>query len=246
MAEGWIKLHRLLLENCTFQNPDLLKVWIWCLLKATHCDRTQMVGFQNVELHEGEFVFGRKKAAEELRMNESKVYRLINILGKLEKVHIKSSSKFSVVTIENWQLYQGCEQESEQQNEQEVNNKRTTSEQQVNTNKNVKNLKNEKNVKNDNKILYLDCVRLTDDEYQKAVDKYGLSCLQEMIQILNDYKMSSGKKYKSDYYTFNTWVYKRWQDDKGKCKQTSIDNFKQSMESGAIAEARKVLEARGK
>lgn len=126
--EGWIKLHRKLLESLVFDNPELLKVWIWCLLKSTHKGYTQLIGLQEVQLKEGQFVFGRKVASKELGMSESKVYRLIKKLEKMQNLNIKSNNKFSVITIEKWGDYQSVDLEGEQQNEQQMNNKRTTNE----------------------------------------------------------------------------------------------------------------------
>ena len=139
---GWIKLHRKLKDSLVFDNPELLKVWIWCLLKATHDDYSQMVGLQEVYLEKGQFVFGRKVASSELKMSESKTYRLIKKLENMQNLNIKTNNKFSVITIENWVLYQSDDCKSEQQSEQQMNNKRTTNEQQMNTNKNIKNNKN--------------------------------------------------------------------------------------------------------
>lgn len=139
---GWIRLHRKLKDSLVFDNPDLLKVWIWCLLKATHDDYTQMVGLQEITLEKGQFVFGRKAASVELKMSESKVYRLIKKLENMQNLNIKTNNKFSIITIENWGLYQSDECKGEQQSEQQMNNKRTTNEQQMNTNKNIKNNKN--------------------------------------------------------------------------------------------------------
>lgn len=139
---GWIKLYRKLKDSLVFDNPELLKVWIWCLLKATHDDYTQMIGLQEVELKKGQFIFGRKVAANELKMSESKTYRLIKKLENMQNLNIKANNKFSVITIENWEIYQSDNNNNEQQSEQQMNNKRTTNEQQMNTNKNIKNNKN--------------------------------------------------------------------------------------------------------
>jgi hypothetical protein len=139
---GWIKLYRKLKDSLVFDNPELLKVWIWCLLKATHDDYTQMIGLQEVELKKGQFIFGRKVAANELKMSESKTYRLIKKLENMQNLNIKANNKFSVITIENWENYQSDNNNNEQQSEQQMNNKRTTNEQQMNTNKNIKNNKN--------------------------------------------------------------------------------------------------------
>lgn len=131
---SYIKLFRKLLKSPIFENEKALKIWIWCLLKATHTDRQQLVGQQIVDLKKGDFVFGRNKASEELKMNESTIYKYIKLLEKLQMISIKSNNKFSVVSIEKWEEYQIEDLKN--------NNKRTTKEQQSNTNKNVKNVNN--------------------------------------------------------------------------------------------------------
>ncbi len=152
MNNGWIKLYRKITESSVFDNPELLKVWIWCLCKATHRSREQIVGRQIITLEEGQFVFGRKAASEQLKMNESAVYRHIKMLEALNMISIKTNNKFSLITIEKWTCYQGYDDDSEQQmnskrtaDEQQMNSKRTANEQQVNTNKNDKNDKNNNN-----------------------------------------------------------------------------------------------------
>lgn len=130
--KSYIKLFRKLLNSPIFENEKALKIWIWCLLKATHKERLQLVGQQEVNLEKGQFVFGRKKASEELRMTESTIYKYIKLLEKLRMINVKSNNKFSVVTVEKWEEYQIEELKS--------NNQVTTKEQQSNTNKNVKNI----------------------------------------------------------------------------------------------------------
>lgn len=135
---GWVKLHRTITDSFVFQNPDRLKFWVWCLCKASHKERKQNVGLQEVDLKKGQFVFGRKKASSELLMDESKIYRLLKTFEKRNKIEVESNNKFSVVTIVNWSFYQDDEQQSEQQS----NNNLTTNKQQSNTNKNVKKVEN--------------------------------------------------------------------------------------------------------
>ncbi len=130
--ETWIKLYRKLIHSPIFENEKALKVWIWCLIKATHVEREQVVGRQTVHLNKGEFIFGRKKASEELKIKEKTLYDYMKLLESLHMIGIKSSNKFSVVSIEKWEDYQGHEIKSD--------NKGTTDEQQMNTNKNVKNI----------------------------------------------------------------------------------------------------------
>ena len=108
------------------------------MLKATYQDEVQLVGMQKIQLKSGQFIFGRKKASEELNMSESLVYRYMQFLKDEGILDITANNKFSVVTIEKWEDYQ---LQDEKMNSK-MNNKWTTNEQQMNTNKNIKNIKN--------------------------------------------------------------------------------------------------------
>lgn len=72
----------------------------------------------------GQFIFGRYKAAEELKMSPSTVYRYMKLLEENNNISIKVNNKFSLVSIVNWELYQT--------DTEKVNNKWTTNEQQMN------------------------------------------------------------------------------------------------------------------
>lgn len=161
--QGWVKLYRITLESAIFDNANLYKVWSYCMMKASHKEHKLMVGNQLVELKAGEFVFGRKRAAIELKMSESTTWRYMKKLEKLESLNINSNNKFSIINIVNWGKYQDENGEDGQQTEQQMNNKWTTDEQQVDTNKNVKNDKNEKNDKNKDTI---------DSDFEKLWELY--------------------------------------------------------------------------
>ena len=87
--EGWFRLHRKIIESPVFENDKALKLWIWCLSKASYKDTTTLVGNQVVQLKAGQFVFGRKKASEILKMNESTIYVLMKVLESLRANHYK-------------------------------------------------------------------------------------------------------------------------------------------------------------
>lgn len=63
---------------------------------------------------------------------------------------------------------------------------------------------------------YAEFVTLTDDEYKKLVDKYTEPAAKRMIEILDNYKGSKGKKYKSDYRTILNWVVDRYYEEVNK------------------------------
>ena len=48
------------------------------------------------------------------------------------------------------------------------------------------------------KKKFLDCVFLTEDEHQKLIDKNGIEITTKAIEVINNYKMSSGRNRQKD------------------------------------------------
>ena len=87
------------------------------------------------------------------------------------------------------------------------------------TNKTVKPLKTNKTVKQgriskqEDKKEYAEFVSMIEDEYMKLVEAHTKEGADRMIQILNNYKGSTGKKYKSDYLAILNWVVGRYKEE---------------------------------
>lgn len=71
----------------------------------------------------------------------------------------------------------------------------------------------------DKKVKFAEFVHLTDEEYQKLNREFGETLSKKMIEVLNNYKGSSGKKYKSDYLAIRNWVIQRVLDEKEKTQK---------------------------
>ncbi|HFU6576596.1 TPA: DnaD domain-containing protein [Enterococcus faecalis] len=146
MNAGYVKLYRKVMDSFVWTNPYMYKLWNLCLMKASHENRKFLFNGKEIWLNSGEFVTGRdaitfemnKGVKREHQVNSGSVWRWLKRFEKEGMLNIKSTTKYSVVSINNWDDYQASEHQ--------VNIKRTTSEQQVHTNKNEKNDKNEKNV----------------------------------------------------------------------------------------------------
>ncbi len=63
------------------------------------------------------------------------------------------------------------------------------------------------------KYKYAEFVSLTKDEYAKLCSQYSEEAAKRMIQILDNYKGSTGKRYKSDYRTILNWVVDRYNEE---------------------------------
>jgi hypothetical protein len=185
--EGWIRLHRKIRNSLVFNDPNLLRLWIICLLEVAHKEHKQHVGNQLVVLKPGDFLTGRFALANMynygLKPSEQKkpltIWRMLERLCMLECLCIKSNNKFSVVTITNWHIYQSADAEMISIE----NNKRTTKEQQKITNNNDNNVKNGKNLKRNNVEYSSDFINFW-ELYPKRVGK--MDAYKAWKQLIND------------------------------------------------------------
>jgi len=105
-SKDWIRLPREIKNSVIFQNEGLLKVWVFCLINASHEDQWALIttgrGTTKVFVKRGQFLFGRKKAAKALKMDESTIYKRMKKLKDMGNLSIQSKAHYSLVTIVNW------------------------------------------------------------------------------------------------------------------------------------------------
>lgn len=129
MVRGWIKLWRKLIDDEVFQDSVLLKILIWCLLKACHKVESFPVrtgrGITTVTLEPGQLLFGRNQAAKELKIPPATVQRKMVRLEKLGFLIIQVSRHYSTISIIKWETYQGIDIEDDQATDQPTINQRS-------------------------------------------------------------------------------------------------------------------------
>lgn len=112
---GWVKLHRSLSTSAIASKPDYLAVWVHLLMDATHKPTSVLVGRQVVDLEPGQLVFGRKVFSVKTGVSEAVIRSSLNVLQALQQITIKSTTKYSVISITNWSKYQEEKPSNDQQ-----------------------------------------------------------------------------------------------------------------------------------
>jgi hypothetical protein len=145
---GWIKLFRKAMDSEVW-NPGLWLVWCYCLLKANHKQKylhtTKGRGHsRSVIIQRGQFMFGRNQAARDCKMPPSTLWGRMKYLQEIGMIDIKSDSNWSIVTIYNYNTYQGNDKEDQQENRLVTDSKPTANRQVTDTTKKEKNEENEK------------------------------------------------------------------------------------------------------
>lgn len=80
------------------------------------------------------------------------------------------------------------------------------------------------------KKQYADFVSLTEDEYGKLVYGYGQRAADKFVEVLNLYKGSTGKTYKSDYMTILNWVINKVEKENSGIIQRPVSDIPASNE----------------
>lgn len=127
MSEGWVRIHRKILDK--EMSPEFGWLWVTMILLANHSQKEVFISGKFIPVDRGQFICSRKSLSKMTKIQESKIERYISVLKTEQQIEQQSFSKYRLITLLNYNEYQI----SEQQFEQQVNSKRTASEQQVNT-----------------------------------------------------------------------------------------------------------------
>ena len=122
---SYIKIHRKILDWEWYNDANTFRLFMHLLLKANFKSNR----WQGVEILPGQLVTGRKVLADELRLSEQEIRTSLNKLKSTNEITIKSTNKFSIVTICKWLDYQDkdiADQPTEQPSEQLSSNQQST------------------------------------------------------------------------------------------------------------------------
>jgi hypothetical protein len=215
--EGWIKLHRKVMDHWIFSDSHYFRGWIIILFTVNFEDKKVCINSQIIECKRGQSVlsleswsdlFGHSKKSGSWTIQ--KVRTFFELLEKDLMITKENLIKTTRITVCNYDTYQDCQQPNNNQitTKQQPNNNQITIKQQPNNNqitttkerKELKNDKKEKNIYSDNKNILL-----TENEFKKLKIEYPEYYLKA-INYLSDYKIEKGYKTKSDYLTIKRWV----------------------------------------
>lgn len=222
-TKGWVSVYRSIKDHWIWKEKpfDKRSAWLDILLSANHKDNKVLIGNQLITVEAGSFITSEVKLMEQWGWSKSKVRNFLELLEQDNMIIKKADRKKTTITVVNWRAFQLLETTERPQKDYEQtmsrpqkDHEQTTERPQKDTNNNVNNENNENNVNNENKkkrtpkpktIQYADAVKMTEEEHTKLIERFGVAETERWIEKLNNYKLSTGKKYKSDYRTILMW-----------------------------------------
>lgn len=125
--EGWIKLHRSLLNWEWYKNLETKALFIHLLLKVNYENKK----WQGVDIARGSYITSISILADELALTPRKIRTAIKNLKSTHDIEVETTNKYSRITIVNYGKYQGCMEENDKQSEQQVDTQATSKRQQL-------------------------------------------------------------------------------------------------------------------
>lgn len=134
---GYIKLHRQILEWEWYDDANAFRLFVHCLIEANHADKV----WRGVEIKRGQFYTSIGSLAKKLKLSDKAIRIAIDKLTRTKEVATKGASNGTMITICNYDIYQGfsnTEGQAEGQTKGErgatTNNKKNKEEEKENIN----------------------------------------------------------------------------------------------------------------
>ena len=127
MNNGWIKLHRKLIDKGYYKKSQYIHLWVHLLLTANHKTSEFIWNNKIIKIREGQFITGRERLSLETGISQTTIERILSLLEKEHQIGQRKTTKFRLITIINWNKFQ------------QADSRRTASGQQADTYNNDKN-----------------------------------------------------------------------------------------------------------
>lgn len=215
MCNGWIKIHRKILDWEWFSCSSTFHLFVYLLLKANMEDKQ----WRGIVIKRGQLVTSIASICKDTNLTTQQARTSLNRLKSTNEITIKTTNRFTLVTIckyESYQHLEDTEQQTEQQTTQQSNNKQITNKQQQH--KNNKNIRNKEDNKEDiftnvhisekdaTKVAPIKTIEERKVEFLESLRQYIPIYGEQMIREFYDYWSESSenaRKFRKEKQT--TW-----------------------------------------
>ena len=233
--EGWIKLHRKIMDNPLYLSEPFtrMQAWIDLLLLANHKEGFFYVRGNKVVVGRGQVGTSSRTLASRWQWSRGKVERFLKDLENDNQIEPQKNNVITLISICNYDDYQNTEPQTEPQTSRRQTTDEPQTEPQTDRNKNDKKEKNEKNEKNnkeedifispeikklkeefekfnnwldkDTKFIRKIKTQMTEEQFMNLLKKYNKEQIKKTVESLEN-KKDAPKKYTSVYLTVKNWL----------------------------------------
>ena len=108
MAKGWIKLHRQLIDHWVFDDPVILKTWIYLLLKVNHEEKKIPLGGDLVIVKTGQTITSTRQLAAIIGCSRRKMSTILKMFEKDGMITTKPIKNGTALALINYGRFQNA------------------------------------------------------------------------------------------------------------------------------------------
>jgi len=132
--EGWIKIHRKILNWEWFQDDNTFRIFLYLLLTVNHKDKK----WKGIMVNKASTISSLNSIKRATGVSYQSIRTSLGRLKSTGEITIKSTNKYSIITICNYDAYQIEESDANKQTNTPINNQSTNNQQQTRMIKNDK------------------------------------------------------------------------------------------------------------
>lgn len=188
MSKGYIKLHRQITDCWIWFDDDKFskaQAWIDLLMMANHKDVKLPFNGKIIVIKRGQFITSIRKLAERWKWSKDKTAKFLDLLQSDEMLVRESDTKRTLITIVNYELFQGEDGSERTPNGHQTDTKRTPS----GLNNNDKNVNNDK-----------------EESIGAKAKRFTPPTLEEVKAYCEERNNGIDPQRFIDYYSANGWV----------------------------------------
>lgn len=118
---GWVKFHRQIEKWEWYQDGNTFRLFFHLVMKANHEEKK----WQGITIERGQRVTSYSNLAFELKITERQARTALEHLKMTGEVSVKTTNKYTVITINNYAKYQAFDEEEPSTEDEEVTGKKS-------------------------------------------------------------------------------------------------------------------------
>jgi len=227
MQQGWISLHRSLMEHWVYEDKPFcyFGAWVDLILRANHEPKKFVVGDHIAIIERGQLFTSYRSLAERWGWGVKKIKTFLSLLEQDEMITAERTKNGTLLTLVNYGVYQDSGNTKETQKKHVGNTEETPRKHKGNDKETIRERNNNDNNENNENNVTNECVpadaspapkkkygtfskvRLTDDEYSRLCGEYGEPQTKKAIDFLDAYIEEKGYKSKNHNLAIRRWVF---------------------------------------
>lgn len=145
---SWIKVYRKFSEWEWHDVPNMVSVWVHLLILANYEDKQ----WHGITIERGQIVIGIESFSKTVGITVRELRTCIERLCSSNMITKKTTNKYTIITICNYDKYQSCDDVFGQTNDKQTTTEKQSSGNQLTTTKEYKNIRSKEEEKRDTDV----------------------------------------------------------------------------------------------